>query len=419
MPVSEANPQGRDSLGLYFSIPFCRAKCTYCNFASGVYPASDHDRYVSRLIEDLAKAPAWSTSMGVELPPVVDTIYFGGGTPVLLEPELFTRIFNSIRRQFKVTHDAEITVECAPGQLSDATLASLVAAGVNRVSLGVQSFVDREAALCGRLHTRAQVLDDLRRLRAAGIESLNIDLLAGLAEQTLDSWRESLAVLIDTGVPHASVYMLEIDEESRLGRELISGGARYSAGLVPSDDAIAQMYEEAVATYAEAGLEQYEISNFARRDEQGSKASAHNLRYWQRRPYLGLGLDASSMLRSDDGLALRATTTSDLAEYLGDSSISPETAWLEPSQQLEEAWFLGLRRNAGVTLEALREEFGVAAVEPSAAVANRLAEDGLLTVENGTVRLTNRGRLISNEVFAEFLGLAAVPETEPIPALAN
>lgn len=419
MPVSEANPRGRESLGLYVSIPFCRAKCTYCNFASGVYPASDHGRYVGRLIEDLVEAPAWSMSMGVELPPVIDTIYFGGGTPVLLEPELFTRIFNAIRSQFELAPGAEITVECAPGQLSDATLASMVAAGVNRVSLGVQSFVDREAALCGRLHTRAQVLDDLRRLRMAGIGNLSIDLLAGLAEQTIESWRESLAVLIDTGVPHASVYMLEIDGESRLGRELISGGARYSAGLVPSDDSIAQMYEEAVASYAGAGLEQYEISNFARRGEQGSDASAHNLRYWQRRPYLGLGLDASSMLRSEDGLVLRATTTGNLVEYLGNSSISPETAWLEPSQQLEEAWFLGLRRNAGVAMEALGEEFGVAAVEPSASVALRLAEDGLLTVENGTVRLTNRGRLISNDVFAEFLGLGTFLEADRIPAIAD
>ncbi len=356
--------------------------------------------------------------MGAELPNTVDTIYFGGGTPVLLAPELFTRIFSVIRSQFNLTLDAEITVECAPGQLSDATLASMAAAGVNRVSLGVQSFVDREAALSGRLHTRAQVLDDLRRLREAGIANLNIDLLAGLAEQTLSSWRESLAVLLDTGVPHASVYMLEIDEDSRLGRELISGGSRLSARLVPSDDAIAQMYEEAVAVYAAAGLKQYEISNFARQDEQGGQESRHNLRYWQRRPYLGLGLDASSMLRAEDRSVLRAATADDLSEYLGNRP-APETAWLGATQQLEEAWFLGLRRNAGVAIEALRDEFGTQAVEPSAAVAHRLAEDGLLTMENGTVRLTNRGRLISNDIFAEFLGLTPTYEQDRIPAIAN
>jgi oxygen-independent coproporphyrinogen-3 oxidase len=404
-----------NSLGLYFSIPFCRSKCTYCNFASGVFPASDHARYVERLIADLKAAPAWAGTMQVALPRQVDTIYFGGGTPVLLAPELFTRIFAAIRENLSLHNDAEITVECAPGQLSDATLAAMVASGVNRVSLGVQSFIDREASLSGRLHTHAQVLEDLRRLRAAGIENINIDLLAGLAEQTLSSWRESLSVLIDTGIPHASVYMLEIDEDSRLGRELISGGARYSAGLVPSDDAIAQMYEEAIAAFASAGLQQYEISNFS---HPGAE-SKHNLRYWQRRPYLGVGLDASSMLRASDEseiAVLRATTTDDLAGYLAREE-APETAWLGPTQQLEEAWFLGLRRNAGVTIEALRNEFGASAVEPSISVVRRLAEDGLLAIDHNTVRLTPRGRLISNDVFAEFLGLAS--ESHHAAAIAN
>jgi len=391
-----------NALGLYFSVPFCKAKCTYCNFASGVYPASEHRRYADRLIADLTGSANWAEGMGVELPETVDTIYFGGGTPVLLDGALFAEIFAAIRRNFAVNKDAEITVECAPGQLSEATLAAMVEAGVNRVSLGVQSFVDREASLSGRLHTRDLVLEDLRRLRAAGIANLNIDLLAGLAEQTLASWRESLAVLVEAATPHASVYMLEIDEDSRLGRELISGGARYSAGLVPTDDAIAQMYEEAVATLAGAGLAQYEISNFA----QPGFESAHNLRYWQRKPYLGLGLDASSMLRASDGLVLRTTTTDDLGAYL-EGAGSLETARLGPVQQLEEAWFLGLRRNSGVAIEEIRAEFGAEAAASSLEVARRLAEDGLLFIEAGRVRLTDRGRMISNDVFGEFLGLAS------------
>jgi oxygen-independent coproporphyrinogen III oxidase len=394
------------SLGLYISVPFCRSKCTYCNFASGVYPASAHESYVQRLIGELDAAPVWADSMQAILPEKVDTIYFGGGTPVLLAPELFTRIFAAIRKRFSVDADAEITVECAPGQLPDATLATMVEAGVNRVSLGVQSFIDHEAALSGRLHTRAQVLEDLRRLRSAGIANLNLDLLAGLADQTLASWRESLAVLLDTGVPHASVYMLEIDEESRLGRELIAGGARYSAGLVPNDDAIATMYEEAVAQFAGTGLAQYEISNFAA----SGAESKHNLRYWQRRPCLGVGLDASSMLRSRDGMVLRATTTDDLTGYLEDHS-SIETAWMGPVQQLEEAWFLGLRCNMGVDLTALKAEFGADAVAPSMRVAKRLVEDELLVIEDGNAILTPRGRLISNDVFSEFLGLSIATES--------
>ena len=228
-----------DQLGLYVSIPFCRSKCTYCNFASGVYPASEHARYVDRLIHDLRRAGAWAADMRVELPRIVDSVYLGGGTPSLLEPELIARLFAVMRTEFAVQNDAEITVECAPGQLSDPALEALAQAGVNRVSLGVQSFIDREAQVSGRLHKRATVLDDLRRLRSAGITNLNLDLIAGLAGQTLASWDESLAVLIDTGVPHASVYMLEVDEDSRLGREMLGGGARYYAELVPSDEAIA------------------------------------------------------------------------------------------------------------------------------------------------------------------------------------
>jgi oxygen-independent coproporphyrinogen III oxidase len=398
----------QDALGLYFSIPFCRAKCTYCNFASGVYPASEHARYVQRLIEDMAGSAEWARCMQAELPRTIDSIYFGGGTPVLLEPALMTRIFAEIRQTFSVTDDAEITVECAPGQLSDAMLEAMVAAGVNRVSLGAQSFIDREASLSGRLHTRFDIVEDLRRLRAAGIANLNLDLLAGLAEQTLASWRESVSLLLETGVPHASVYMLEIDEESRLGRELIAGGARYSAGLVPSDDAIAQMYEEAVQLFNCAGLAQYEISNFA----QPGMESLHNLRYWQRRPYLGLGLDASSMLRAEDGSVLRATIGDDLRAYLnGDAT--RETSWLDWPQQLEEAWFLGLRRNAGVDVASLQKEFGAEPVASSMNVARRLAEEELLAIDRESmdreiVRLTDSGRLISNDVFAEFLGIEAV-----------
>jgi oxygen-independent coproporphyrinogen-3 oxidase len=216
----------RDSLGLYISIPFCRSKCTYCNFASGVYPASEHARYVDRLVEDIRGAERWAAQVGVELPRVLDTIYLGGGTPSLLAQELLTKLFDAIRTQFKVEADAEITVECAPGQLADETLGAFAALGVNRVSLGVQSFIDREAKVSGRLHNRAHVLEDLQRLSAAGITNLNVDLIAGLAGQTFDSWDESLAVLVESGVPHASVYMLEVDEDSRLGREMLAGGIR-------------------------------------------------------------------------------------------------------------------------------------------------------------------------------------------------
>lgn len=417
MPEIESSPVGhRQTLGLYLSIPFCRSKCTYCNFASGVYPASHHDQYVQRLIADLHASRSRASDLGLHLPQTVDSIYFGGGTPVLLSAAHFHAIFRAIREVFALSAEVEITVECAPGQLSDSTLEALVACGVNRVSLGAQSFIDRECATSGRLHTRADVLADLTRLRTAGIHNLNLDLLAGLAGQTTDSWRESVDILLETGVPHASVYMLEIDEDSRLGRELLQGGARYHAGLVPSDDTIARMYERAIEVFSGAGLAQYEISNFAR----PGFASRHNLRYWRREPYLGLGVDASSMLFAEDGedeptpASLRFTTTASLDDYLAHdlagtaplgAATLAEQSWLGPVQQMEEFWFLGLRRNCGIAVADLIQLFGMEAAQASLAVAHRLVTDGLLCFERHPERFTlsPRGRLLSNDVFAEFL----------------
>lgn len=367
---------------------------------------------MDRLIEGMTAAGIWAQRMNLKLPRTLDTIYLGGGTPSLLEPELIARLFSAMRSEFRFQPDAEITVECAPGQIGDETLEALARAGVNRVSLGVQSFIDREAQGSGRLHSRAIVLDDLRRLRAAGIANLNVDLIAGLAGQTFASWQESMAVLIDTGVPHASIYMLEVDEDSRLGREMLGGGTRYHAELVPNDDAIARMYETAVERLQTAGLRQYEISNFARRGH----ASRHNLRYWQRRPYLGLGLDASSALyaagspsASAEGEDLpdlvRSTTTEDLNAFLAGPGPA-ETTSLSPERQHEEAWFLGLRLNAGVNLPALRREFGPVRTARALQVVDQLAAVNLLESDGATVRLTAQGRLLSNDVFQEFLASA-------------
>lgn len=405
-----------NALGIYVSIPFCRSKCTYCNFASGVYPAVDHERYVERVIEDLSRADTWAGELGAELPRRVDSVYLGGGTPSLLDSDLLARLFATMRAEFDFDTDVEITVECAPGQLTGPMLETMVAVGVNRVSLGVQSFVDREARASGRLHDRAAVEEDLLRLRAAGIANLSVDLIAGLAGQTLGSWEESLAALVDSEVPHASVYMLEVDEDSRLGRELLNRGSRYHAELVPSDDAIARMYERAIERLETAGLRQYEISNFGLPDF----CSRHNVRYWCRRPYLGVGLDASSMLRRsadravdfpkhgvDSGEVLRATTTGDLQAYLAGAGLA-ETTWLAPARQHEEAWFLGLRMNEGVSVEALEREFGQKLIEPAMETVERLVGDGLLTFDGAQVQLTARGRLIANDVFEKFIEPEAV-----------
>ncbi len=385
-----------NSLGIYISVPFCRAKCTYCNFASGVSSVGAHEQYVARVCGEMRSLRSRLGEAAV--PEQVDSIYLGGGTPSVLSPALLGELAQALRQEFVITPGAEITLECAPGQLDDPGLSAMLAFGVNRLSFGVQSLIDREAAATGRFHTRAVVLRDLERVRSAGLDNLSIDLIAGMPHQTADSWQESLTVLAATGVEHASVYMLEIDEDSRLGRELLAGGFRYHAQTVPSEELTADLYETAIDFLGAHGLRQYEISNFAR----GESLSRHNLKYWRRQPYLGFGLDAHSMLRTGDGSALRFSSTADLSEYLrGDSQ--QEMRRLSLSEELEEAWFLGLRLQRGVRWQELATEFGHGKVDAFRPVVRELCQMNLLTDDWATVRLTRRGILFSNEVFAQFL----------------
>jgi oxygen-independent coproporphyrinogen III oxidase len=384
--------------GIYISVPFCKSKCTYCNFASGVFSAGQMGRYVERLIEDIQWLRTHASDLGAALPETVDSIYMGGGTPSLLPAEELKKLFFAVRQEFKVLPKAEVTVECAPGTLTDQVIQTLVSCGVNRVSLGVQSFVDKEAASVARLHTREKTLSDIERLRKAGISNINVDLIAGLPHQTRESWEYSIEQAIATGVPHVSVYMLEVDEDSRLGRELIAGGTKYHAHFVPDDDMTADFYETACERLNAAGVEQYEISNFAREGFE----SRHNLKYWTRQPYLGFGVDAHSMLPSRNGEAesVRLATTDDYDRFF--SAADFKASAVSPEQALEESFFLGLRLNRGMDLERLREGFGKAA-DNFGATIDELVEDGLLIRSGENLRLTNRGHLLSNEVFGRFI----------------
>jgi oxygen-independent coproporphyrinogen-3 oxidase len=270
---------------------------------------------------------------------------------------------------------------------------------MNRVSFGVQSFVDAESAAVGRLHTAEQCLAEIARVRAAGIGEISLDLIAGLPRQTAASWETSLDAVIAADVPHASVYMLEVDEESRLGKELIAGGPRYQATAVPSDEAMTEFYARACERFGASGLRQYEISNFAR----NGHASRHNLKYWSRAPYVGFGVDAHSMLRRG-AEAVRFANADSLEAYAAGADL--EVTMVDEDAGFEEALFLGLRRNIGVDLGALRDEFGSLRVERCAESVRDLAEGGLLRREGERVMLTERGRMISNEVFGELLRVA-------------
>ena len=399
-------------LGAYISVPFCRAKCSYCNFASGVLGAGASgvgssgpdrmERYVERVCAEIRLARARAVELQAQLPGRMDTVYFGGGTPSLLGAEQMRRIFAALGGEFEITADAEITIECAPGQMGDETLDELLRLGMNRVSFGVQSFVDAEARAVGRMHTREICLGEIKRMRAAGVEEINVDLIVGLPRQTAASWRESVEVAIECGVPHVSVYMLEVDEDSRLGRELLAHGTRYGAESVATEDETAERYAAACEWLEANGVMQYEISNFARRGHE----SRHNVKYWRREPYVGFGLDAHSMLRCGEG-AVRWGNTDDLSRYevLGSRFEvgNPEVERIGAARGFEEAMFLGLRMNVGVDLEAMHAEFGAELMRGAVAALNDVEVAGLVEREGSWLRLTARGRMVSNEVFSRLL----------------
>ena len=395
-------------LGVYISVPFCKAKCTFCNFASDAFAPGRMQRYVDRLCGEIAGARSSAATLGALLPERVDTVYFGGGTPSLLSAAHVGQIFGRLRGEFGVAEDAEITLECAPGQLSGETLDELLRLGLNRVSLGVQSFVDRESAAIGRLHTERICVEEVGRLWAAGVEDISVDLIAGLPHQTAASWEYSVEAAIATGVPHVSVYMLEVDEDSRLGREMLSNGGRYGAGAVPSEDESADWYQVACDRLNAAGVMQYEISNFARVGHR----SRHNLKYWRRDPYVGFGLDAHSMLMTEGG-AVRFSNTSDLDIYSAEGEAAlplyqeglpvPEIEVVTASRAFEESLFLGLRLNAGVSLHSLRDQFGEAMFDEALVAMHELGDAGLLVFTGDCVALTGRGRMVSNEVFSRLL----------------
>jgi oxygen-independent coproporphyrinogen III oxidase len=387
-------------LGLYISVPFCKTKCSYCNFASDVFSRTVFGTYVSRVCAEVEQTTQAADHMGGSLDRDVDTIYFGGGTPTLLDVTELERIFVTIRQNFGILASAEVTVECAPETLNPAVIENLRRCGVNRVSLGVQSFDDKESASVGRLHKRSIVIDEIARLRSAGISNINVDLIAGLPHQTRQSWDASLDQLISLEVPHASIYMLEVDDDSRLGRELIAGGQKYHAHFVPDEDLTADMYEIACERLNAAGISQYEISNFAR----AGFESIHNLKYWTRQPYVGFGVDAHSMLHSAEaGSAVRFSNSDSLEKYL--AGAARKRTLVSSEDALQEAFFLGLRLNRGIDLQTLERAFGENQVGAYHQSISELAEAGLIEKDAATIRLTAKGRMLSNEVFERFISV--------------
>ena len=386
------------TLGAYAQVPFCQTKCTYCNFHTGVVSRDRYVPYADAVCREIRETAQQTSAANAEAR-VIDTIYFGGGTPSLLDAVALRKILETLQETFGFVDGAkannlEITLEADPETITRDKALAWLDAGFNRVSLGVQSFNDVELKAAGRMHRRSDTCSAAAALREAGFRNVSMDLIAGLAHQTRESWEESVTRMTDMRPEHASIYMLEIDEGSHLGKESLAGGSRYSAGAIPSDDAIADSYEWAREQLRAAGYEHYEISNWGL----PGFRSRHNLKYWRREPYIGFGAGAHSY----DG-AKRWANAHDSVRYVMDieEGISPreQEHTVTPTEALEEELFLGLRQLDGVDLERIEQAYGVDLMGRVA----ELREQGLVELSGRQLRLAPDRLAVSNGVFVELL----------------
>ena len=394
-------------LGIYVQVPFCQTKCTYCNFHTGAVAKERFVPYVEAACREIRGHRRLLRAAGVIGAAagegeddsqewrsyLVDTVYFGGGTPSLVEPQQLQKILDAIRGTFR-TEFGEVTLEADPETVEAAKAEAWVRAGINRVSFGVQSFSDKELAAAGRMHRRADVYRAVLMLREVGIRNISFDLIAGLPHQTKASWKQSVDELVALAPEHVSVYLLEVDEGSRLGKELLAGGMRYSAGAVPSEDAMAEFYETAQEKLGAAGYHHYEISNWAKPGFE----SKHNLKYWKREAYLGFGAGAHSF--SD---RQRWANAHDAAAYVtaieGGRLPVEQLETVTAEQALEEELFLGLRQLSGIDVGRIEREYGVALEGRF----KSLAAAGLVERDGDVVRLAEEKLSVSNEVFVELM----------------
>ena len=389
------------SLAIYVQVPFCASKCSFCNFSSRVESRTIFDRYCDALEQEIDRLPA---SFGVHglaeevllLP--VDTVYFGGGTPPLLGAERLRRIVGSLHGRFRAQNGGEFTIEVTPGSADTQFLAQAMSMGMNRLSIGAQTFEDQELRAVGRLHSAADTRELVERARSVGFENISVDLVAGLPHQTHESWQRTLESALRLKPQHISLYLFEIDEKSRLGREVQQGGIRYHAPAVPSEEFMADAYDIGREVLGAEGYIQYEISNFALPGFE----SRHNLKYWQLAPYVGIGAGAHSF----DGMN-RWANEGEARLYIdrlaGMRSPLAGVCKLSPQEQLEEFFFLGLRQVEGVSLEAARKRWGTDLVSRWQGRIEILAQDGLLTATGDNIRLAKTAYLVSNEIFKEFV----------------
>ena len=372
--------------GLYIHIPFCRSRCSYCDFATGIYQGELAERYVGALVQEIER----SRNAGAR----VDTVYFGGGTPSLLTPAQLDQILSALDRQFNIDSGAEVTLEMNPGTVSREQLRAFRELGVNRASFGAQTFDDAELAKLGRSHTSADTFKTFHELRTAGFDNVSFDLIAGLPGQTLDGWQQNIEQSLALEPDHLSFYLLEVHSGTPLADHI-----RRGLQPVPDEDLAAVMYEWMIERAAAAGYEHYEISNLCR----PGFSSRHNTKYWTGAPYFGFGCSAHSF----DAHTRRWSNQRDVLRYVEtvEQDVSPivEEQELTDADLRAEAPFLGMRMMRGVDVREYNELFGVDLRAEHADELDRFREAGLVEFDGDLIRLTRNGALMSNEVFAAFV----------------
>ncbi len=382
----------RNSLSLYIHVPFCVKKCAYCDFASSADSGISLELYVDGVIREMELRAELLLGRVAGR-----TLYLGGGTPSLLPPELVARFITTARERYGLAPDAEITLEANPGTVTPESLAGFRAAGVNRLSLGIQSFDDRMLALLGRVHTAAEARQAVAAARGAGFDNLGIDLIHSLPGQTSNAWREELRQLLELGPEHISAYGLTLEEGTPLHRLGEEGGVS-----LPDDEVGALMYGMTAEVLGAAGYEQYEIANFSR----PGRRSRHNQVYWQRESCLGFGAAAHSFLRTPP-FGRRWHNPLDPATYLRilgtDGVTEEESAVLSRGDAMSESFFLGLRMTDGVDTERFREEFGVAVEEVYGEEIDDLLGAALLQRHGSRLSIPAPLLVLSNQVLVKFV----------------
>jgi len=377
--------------GIYIHIPFCRARCSYCDFATGMYEGDVAARYVRAVVAEISR---WTE---VEPSASVDTIYFGGGTPSLLKVEQLELILNAVCRRFDVAGNSEITLEINPGdgggsaEMRRKTMSEWRRLGINRASFGAQTFDDHALKMLGRTHDSHDIRKTFEQLRDAGFDNINFDLIAALPGQTMEGWKRNLDEALQLRPEHLSLYLLDVHEGTPL-HDQIKRGMRPK----PDEDLAAEMYALMIERVCAAGHEHYEISNFCLPRFQ----SRHNTKYWSGAPYYGFGNSAHSY----NGARRRWANERDPAKYVAlversDSLIAERTELTEEDAR-SEAVFLGLRLMCGINLNSYRVRFGADLREQFNGELDRLKAAGLVAIDEERLKLTPRGALLSNEVFA-------------------